>query len=69
MTAAIKRQTWSDLSGNDHSMITADVYADMVDMQTDVIKLSSEVSSVVTATAERCMLADYASTLPNDERV
>ena len=69
MTAAIKRQNWSDLSGNDHSMLTADVYADMVDMQTDVIKLSAQVSSVVTATDERCMLADYASTLPHDERV
>ena len=41
MTAAIKRQTWSDLSGNEHPMLTADVYADMVDMQTDVIKLSA----------------------------
>ena len=69
MTAAIKRQNWSDLSGNDHSMLTADVYADMVDMQTDVIKLSAQVSSVVTAADERCMLADYASTLPHDERV
>lgn len=69
MTAAIKRQYWSDLSGYEHSMLTADVYADMVDMQTDVIKLSSQVSSVVTATDERCMLADYASTLPHDERV
>lgn len=69
MTAAIKRQTWSDLSGYEHSMLTADVYADMVDMQTDVIKLSAQVSSVVTATDERCMLADYASTLPHDERV
>ena len=69
MTAAIKRQTWSDLSGYEHSMLTADVYADMVDMQTDIIKLSAQVSSVVTATDERCMLADYASTLPHDERV
>ena len=69
MTAAIKRQNWNDLSGNDHSMLTADVYADMVDMQTDVIKLSAQVSSVVTAADERCMLADYASTLPHDERV
>lgn len=41
MTAAIKRQTWSDLSGYEHSKLTADVYADMVDMQTDIIKLSS----------------------------
>lgn len=41
MTAAIKRQYWSDLSGYEHSMLTADVYADMVDMQTDVIKLSA----------------------------
>ena len=69
MTAAIKRQNWSDLSGYEHSKLTADVYADMVDMQTDVIKLSAQVSSVVTSTDERCMLADYASTLPHDERV
>ena len=41
MTAAIKRQYWSDLSGYEHSKLTADVYADMVDMQTDVIKLSA----------------------------
>ena len=41
MTAAIKRQSWSDLSGNDHSKLTADVYADMVDMETVVINLST----------------------------
>ena len=41
MTAAIKRQTWSDLSGYEHAKLTADVYADMVDMQTDIIKLSA----------------------------
>ena len=41
MTAAIKRQNWNDLSGYDHSMLTADVYADMVDMQKYVIKLSA----------------------------
>ena len=41
MTAAIKRQTWSDLSGYEYSKLTADVYADMVDMQTDIIKLSA----------------------------
>ena len=41
MTAAIKRQNWSDLSGNYHSKLTADVYADMVDMQTAVINLSA----------------------------
>lgn len=45
--------------------ITADVYADLVYMQEDVVKLSALAEDVVTRQDEQCMLADVASTLPH----
>lgn len=45
--------------------ITADVYADLVYMQEDVVKLSALAEDVVTRQDEQCMLADFASTLPH----
>ena len=44
--------------------ITADVYADIVYMQEDVVRLSALAEDVVTLEDSRCMLADFASTLP-----
>lgn len=69
MTASVKRQTWSDLSGYDRSMMTADVYADLVDTETAAVRLSAYAQDAVTGEDERCMLADIASTLPHEERV
>lgn len=69
MTASMKRQCWSDLSGYEHTSITADIYAGMVDMETDTHKLSALAKDAVTATDERCMLADAASTMPHEQRV
>lgn len=69
MTASVKRQTWSDLSGYDRSMMTADVYADLVDTETAAVRLSAYAQDAVTGEDERCMLADLASTLPHEERV
>lgn len=60
----MKRQTWSDIDQNENVSITADVYADLVYMQEDVVKLSALAEDVVTLEDSRCMLADYASTLP-----
>lgn len=54
------------MSGYEHVKITADVYADMVDMETDTHKLSALVKDAVTASDEQCMLADAASTMPHD---
>ena len=65
MTASIKRQSWSDLDQNENVSITADVYADLVYMQEDVVKLSALAEDVVTRQDEQCMLADFASTLPH----
>ena len=69
MTASLKRQTWSGLSGYEHTKLTADVYADLVATETDTIKLSAQVEDAVTADDERCMLADIASTMPHAQRV
>lgn len=69
MTASLKRQTWSDLSGYEHTKLTADIYADLVATETEVIKLSAQVKDAVTADDERCMLADAASTMPHEQRV
>lgn len=57
------------MSGHEHERITADIYADMVDMETDTHKLSALARDAVTATDERCMLADAASTMPHEQRV
>lgn len=57
------------MSGYEHTKLTADVYADLVDMETEVIKLSAQVKDAVTAYDERCMLADIASTMPHEQRV
>lgn len=69
MTASLKRQTWSDLSGYEHTNLTADIYADLVATETEVIKLSAQVKDAVTSDDERCMLADIASTMPHAQRV
>ena len=66
MTASIKRQSWSNEDQSENASITADVYADIVDMQEDVVKLSALVEDAVTRTDAQCMLADFASTLPHD---
>ena len=50
-------------------MITADVYADIVDMQEGVISLSALAEDVVTKQDAECMLADVASTMPYEQRV
>lgn len=69
MTASIKRQSWSDIDQKENASITADVYADIVYMQEDVVKLSALAEDVVTRTDAQCMLADFASTLPYDQQV
>ena len=50
-------------------MITADVYADIVDMQEGVISLSALAEDAVTKTDAECMLVDVASTMPYEQRV
>ena len=60
----MKRQTWSNSDQSENVSITADVYADIVYMQEDVARLSALVEDVVTLEDSKCMLADYASTLP-----
>lgn len=64
MTASIKRQSWSDIDQKENVSITADVYADLVYMQEGVVRLSALAEDVVTLEDSKCMLADYASTLP-----
>ena len=66
MTASMKRQTWSNSDQSENASITADIYADIVDMQEDVVRLSALAEDVVTRTDAQCMLADFASTLPHD---
>lgn len=69
MTASIKRQSWSDIDQKENVSITADVYADIVYMQEGVVRLSALAEDVVTLEDSRCMLADFASTLPYDQQV
>ena len=45
--------------------ITADVYADLVDMQEGAVNLSALAEDAATLEDARCMLADFASTLPH----
>lgn len=61
----MKRQTWSNSDQSENVSITADVYADIVYMQEDVVKLSALAEDVVTLEDSKCMLADFASTLPH----
>ena len=69
VTASVRRQTWSDENQSENASVTADVYADMVDMGEAVVRLSALVEDAVTQEDERCMLADFASTLPYEQRV
>ena len=69
MTASIKRQSWSDIDQKENVSITADVYADIVYMQEDVVRLSALVEDAVTRTDEKCMLVDVMSTMPHEQRV
>lgn len=69
MTAGLKRQCWDGLSGYGGVKITADVYADLVDTQTDVHRISALVEDAVTHEDAQCMLVDMASTLPYARRV
>ena len=69
VTASVRRQTWSDENQSENASITADVYADMVDMGEAVVRLSALVEDAVTPEDERCMLADFASTLPYEQRL
>lgn len=50
-------------------MITADVYADIVDMQEAAVSLSALAEDVVTKTDAKCMLVDVASTMPYEQQV
>ena len=69
MTASIKRQSWSNEDKSESTMITADVYADIVDMQEAAVSLSALAEDVVTKTDAQCMLVDVASTMPYEQRV
>lgn len=68
VTAAMKSQTWTDLSSREHIQMTADIYASLVDMQPVSAVVSATVQDAVTAEDERCMLADIASTMSHEER-
>ena len=69
VTASVRRQTCSDENQNDNASITADVYADMVDMGETVVRLSATVEDAVTRTDAQCMLVDVMSTMPYKQRV
>ena len=69
VTASVRRQTWSDENQRENASITADVYADMVDMREAVVRLSALAEDAATRTDAQCMLVDVMSTMPYKQRV